>query len=68
MLGALYGGVNRLGATGGVLILLDAEDALFNAPQFNVSPPLKTTVIPAQAGIQVFDFVWFLVFKAVDKK
>ena len=51
------GEVNRLGATGGVLILLDAEDALFNAPQFNVSPPLKTTVIPAQAGIQVFDFV-----------
>ena len=54
-------GVNRLGTTGGVLILLDAEDALFNAPQFNVSPPLKTTVIPAQAGIQGFDFVWFLV-------
>jgi hypothetical protein len=33
-----------------------------------VSPPLKTTVIPAQAGIQGFDFVWFLVLKAVDKK
>ena len=60
-------GVNRLGTTGGVLILLDAEDALFNVPQFNVSPPLPP-VIPAQAGIQVFDFVWFFVLKAVDKK
>jgi len=32
------------------------SNVLFSCP----SPPLKTTVIPAQAGIQVFDFVWFL--------
>jgi hypothetical protein len=34
---------------------------------FNILP-LRLPVIPAQAGIQVFDFVWFLVLKAVHKK